>query len=89
MERASGLKYKSLWAKMDKAKKALKAEGFDFDAPAETSPQKAAVGKKRKAKGEAGDDGQVEVSPIKKGKKSAVKAENEAIGDGVKEEDSD
>jgi len=77
-EKASGLTYKTLWGKMDKAKKALKAEGFDFNAAVEkgtpkATPKKAAAGK-RKAKGDAEDD--EEASPSKKGKQE-VKIKDE------------
>lgn len=55
---------------MDKAKKALKADGFDFDAPATgVSPQKAATGKKRGAEDEADEDVQGK-SPTKRAKKN-------------------
>lgn len=69
---------------MDKAKKALKAEGFDFDAVAQATPKatpKKAAGGKRKAKGDDDEDDE-EASPTKKGKKEGVK-----IKDGFKDED--
>lgn len=63
---------------MDRAKKSLKAEGFDFDAAVEKGTPKAtpkkAAGGKRKAKGDAGDD--EDASPSKKGKQE-VKVKDE------------